>query len=343
MEVRARIARHALFPLVTEMTVYRHRASVATSTTEMQKILAGVSDSVERHFADHGGDKPGAVPPAPNPVPPPPMVMFLDTLSDTQIDHLVRSAVVILISHILEFHEHVEALEAVFEGVLVRAANEFNALIGGASMLGGGVVAGNHPSAAMTAGGLGGKRSMIDEPLGPDGQKKRAKRTNHRPEVTELLRNWVTKHENHPYPDEEQKKLLCELTKLSREQLDHWFINARRRFLKDTKAAREGNPKVLKYSAGKGARARKSTTATSAAAAPVDATATTVPEADVSGVPLPAPPVAPAAVADGMAGAQLPLEMAPPLMLSPEQATAGHDAQGGVGEPMDQDPPTGLQ
>ncbi|KNE61505.1 hypothetical protein AMAG_06322 [Allomyces macrogynus ATCC 38327] len=341
MEVRARIARHALFPLVTEMTVYRHRASVATSTTEMQKILAGVSDSVERHFADHGGDKPGAVPPAPNPVPPPPMVMFLDTLSDTQIDHLVRSAVVILISHILEFHEHVEALEAVFEGVLVRAANEFNALIGGASMLGGGVVAGNHPSAAMTAGGLGGKRSMIDEPPGPDGQKKRAKRTNHRPEVTELLRNWVTKHENHPYPDEEQKKLLCELTKLSREQLDHWFINARRRFLKDTKAAREGNPKVLKYRAGKGARARKSTTA-AAAATPADpaaaAAAVGTPEADVSGMPLP-PPMAPAAVADGTAvGAQLQLEMASPLM-----ASAGPDPQGGAGEPMDQDPPGRVQ
>ncbi|KAJ3375237.1 hypothetical protein GGF31_004355 [Allomyces arbusculus] len=336
MEVRARIARHALFPLVTEMTVYRHRASVATSTTEMQKILAGVSDSVERHFADHGGDKPGAVPPTPNPVPPPAMVMFLDTLSDTQIDHLVRSAIVILISHILEFHEHVEALEAVFEGVLVRAANEFNALIGGASMLGGGVVAGNHPSAAMTAGGLGGKRSMIDEPPGPDGQKKRAKRTNHRPEVTELLRNWVTKHENHPYPDEEQKKLLCELTKLSREQLDHWFINARRRFLKDTKAAREGNPKVLKYRAGKGARARKSTTA---AAAPAAAPA--APEVDMSGVPLP-PPAAPAAIAEGMAGSQLPLEIAP-LMLPPEQATAGTAPQGGAGEPMDQDPPSGAQ
>jgi hypothetical protein len=49
------------------------------------------------------------------------------------------------------------------------------------------------------------------------------------------------KHDDHPYPDEEQKRLLCELTKLSREQLDHWFINARRRFLKEKPSAPKGN------------------------------------------------------------------------------------------------------
>jgi hypothetical protein len=177
MEVRARISRHSLFPLVTEMTVFRHRASVATNSSEMQKILAGINDSIEHHFQAHEGD-------VPNESTNLPMVMFLDTLSDTQIDHLVRSAVVILIFHVLEFNDHVVTMEELYEGILAHAASEFNAIMGGAS-----IMAATVPSyqSSPGAGKRGGEEGASEDGLGTP-EAKKTKRTNHKPEITELLK-----------------------------------------------------------------------------------------------------------------------------------------------------------
>ncbi|OQR66799.1 homeobox protein PKNOX1-like [Tropilaelaps mercedesae] len=50
-------------------------------------------------------------------------------------------------------------------------------------------------------------------------------------QATELMRAWLFAHIVHPYPSEEEKKLIAEQTNLSLLQVNNWFINARRRIL----------------------------------------------------------------------------------------------------------------
>ncbi|KAG9115171.1 hypothetical protein FRC07_007583, partial [Ceratobasidium sp. 392] len=49
--------------------------------------------------------------------------------------------------------------------------------------------------------------------------------------VTETLRTWLLGHADHPYPTEEEKKMLCNVTGLTLSQVSNWMINARRRIL----------------------------------------------------------------------------------------------------------------
>lgn len=49
--------------------------------------------------------------------------------------------------------------------------------------------------------------------------------------VTDTLRNWLTNHVAHPYPTEDEKQQLCQITGLNMNQISNWFINARRRKL----------------------------------------------------------------------------------------------------------------
>ncbi|KAG8685071.1 hypothetical protein FRC09_014978, partial [Ceratobasidium sp. 395] len=49
--------------------------------------------------------------------------------------------------------------------------------------------------------------------------------------VTETLRTWLLSHADHPYPTEEEKKMLCNVTGLTLSQVSNWMINARRRIL----------------------------------------------------------------------------------------------------------------
>jgi hypothetical protein len=60
-------------------------------------------------------------------------------------------------------------------------------------------------------------------------------RANHKTEVLVILVNWLLKNLHHPYPSAEDKKILCEQTKLSLTQVNDWFVNARRRYLNDDK------------------------------------------------------------------------------------------------------------
>lgn len=58
--------------------------------------------------------------------------------------------------------------------------------------------------------------------------RKRGKLPKH---VTEILRKWLMEHAGHPYPSEDEKKMLCGITGLTLTQTSNWFINARRRIL----------------------------------------------------------------------------------------------------------------
>ena len=49
--------------------------------------------------------------------------------------------------------------------------------------------------------------------------------------ATTIMRNWLYNNLSHPYPSEEQKKILSNQTKLSILQVNNWFINARRRIV----------------------------------------------------------------------------------------------------------------
>ncbi|KAF2104610.1 hypothetical protein NA57DRAFT_51429 [Rhizodiscina lignyota] len=46
-----------------------------------------------------------------------------------------------------------------------------------------------------------------------------------------ILKKWVEEHKENPYPTEEEKSHFCRETGLSTQQINNWFINARRRNL----------------------------------------------------------------------------------------------------------------
>ncbi|KIX07120.1 uncharacterized protein Z518_05097 [Rhinocladiella mackenziei CBS 650.93] len=47
--------------------------------------------------------------------------------------------------------------------------------------------------------------------------------------ATKALQRWFAAHSSHPYPTEQEKKMLHEQTNLSARQISNWFANARRR------------------------------------------------------------------------------------------------------------------
>lgn len=58
------------------------------------------------------------------------------------------------------------------------------------------------------------------------------KKTKHDPSAVNILKAWLFSHMNNPYPTQEEKELLHLKTNLTQNQLNDWFVNARRRILK---------------------------------------------------------------------------------------------------------------
>lgn len=50
--------------------------------------------------------------------------------------------------------------------------------------------------------------------------------------VINTLKKWLVDHKENPYPSEEEKQNLLKQTNLSKRQLENWFVNARKRHLK---------------------------------------------------------------------------------------------------------------
>ncbi|KAJ3136732.1 hypothetical protein HK100_001434 [Physocladia obscura] len=63
----------------------------------------------------------------------------------------------------------------------------------------------------------------------------RKSRPNHNPKVTEYLFQWLMSHQHEPYPNDEEKRAMATDTGLSLNQINDWFINARRRYLEKPK------------------------------------------------------------------------------------------------------------
>jgi Homeobox KN domain len=71
----------------------------------------------------------------------------------------------------------------------------------------------------------------------------RGRRRGHLPKTaTGLLRAWLYSNVQRPYPTEQQKVELCELTGLSAVQVNNWFSNARRRILRKVPRNRKPQP-----------------------------------------------------------------------------------------------------
>ena len=66
-------------------------------------------------------------------------------------------------------------------------------------------------------------------------KKTKGKREKTSPASQKLLKEWLFSHSRCPYPTEEDKQQLCQKTGLSLQQLNNWFINARRRILPQKK------------------------------------------------------------------------------------------------------------
>ncbi|KAI9737066.1 MAG: hypothetical protein M1834_000656 [Cirrosporium novae-zelandiae] len=57
--------------------------------------------------------------------------------------------------------------------------------------------------------------------------------------VTDILKDWLQRNLDHPYPTEDQKFDLMNQTNMDMQQLSNWFINARRRKVKPMKTKRD--------------------------------------------------------------------------------------------------------
>jgi len=45
------------------------------------------------------------------------------------------------------------------------------------------------------------------------------------------MTDWLREHRDNPYPNDDEKEALIESTRLTMNQINYWFTNARRRLL----------------------------------------------------------------------------------------------------------------
>jgi len=46
-----------------------------------------------------------------------------------------------------------------------------------------------------------------------------------------LMTDWLRQHQDNPYPNDDEKEALIASTRLTMNQINYWFTNARRRLL----------------------------------------------------------------------------------------------------------------
>lgn len=63
-------------------------------------------------------------------------------------------------------------------------------------------------------------------------------------QATNIMRSWLFQHIVHPYPTEDEKRMIAAQTNLTLLQVNNWFINARRRILQPMLDA--SNPEAAK-------------------------------------------------------------------------------------------------
>ncbi|KAI7869145.1 homeobox KN domain-containing protein [Spinellus fusiger] len=86
--------------------------------------------------------------------------------------------------------------------------------------------------------------TSVDPPVPIDALRRR--RGNLPKPVTAILKQWLFNHYDNPYPSEDEKGVLRDLTHLTLSQISNWFINARRRLLPHIIAHRESKEEKAK-------------------------------------------------------------------------------------------------
>lgn len=92
----------------------------------------------------------------------------------------------------------------------------------------------HHTASALT------NLSGLDSDDEDNGKNKKSKRGVLPKAATQIMKTWLFQHIVHPYPTEDEKKVIAQQTNLTLLQVNNWFINARRRILQPMLEA--GNP-----------------------------------------------------------------------------------------------------
>jgi hypothetical protein len=87
----------------------------------------------------------------------------------------------------------------------------------------------SQPVRSASATDLPGSASVAEKPsANPTGPRAKAGARFSR-ESVKILKNWLSTHSKHPYPNEEEKEMLQKQTGLSKTQITNWLANTRRR------------------------------------------------------------------------------------------------------------------
>lgn len=90
-------------------------------------------------------------------------------------------------------------------------------------------------------------RSSSSSPISEDAKEKlntRKKRQNLPRQTTLILLSWLSEHLDRPYPNSREKYELLMKTRLTIQQLDNWFINARRRKINILRKLKENDQNI---------------------------------------------------------------------------------------------------
>lgn len=90
-------------------------------------------------------------------------------------------------------------------------------------------------------------RSSSSSPISEDSKEKlntRKKRQNLPRQTTLILLSWLSEHLDRPYPNSREKYELLMKTRLTIQQLDNWFINARRRKINILRKLKENDQNI---------------------------------------------------------------------------------------------------
>jgi len=76
------------------------------------------------------------------------------------------------------------------------------------------------------------KKRSLSPSVSPSKNRGARRRSHFLKATTDRLKQWLLDHIDHPYPSEEEKISLSSETGLTIKQINYWFTNSRRRFLK---------------------------------------------------------------------------------------------------------------
>ena len=50
--------------------------------------------------------------------------------------------------------------------------------------------------------------------------------------LSQVMEKWFREHQDHPYPNEDEKKSIAQKAGIREDQVSNWFVNVRKRYWK---------------------------------------------------------------------------------------------------------------